>query len=153
MRLLLIVFSSGLIVIFFPNIYKFIRRRRTRRVIIPYKTLGIASEEMFWKEKVFPLIEEYSRRQEISKSIICDLLMISEREIIKLVKRYANSGFTKLVGIMRIEYATLLLEQTNMSIIDIAGESGFGSLSRFNSLFKKIKGIPPTEYRRQNHEN
>jgi AraC-like DNA-binding protein len=53
---------------------------------------------------------------------------------------------------LRLEHALMLLEQTQMKIMDVAMECGFRSLSNFNHLFKKHIGKSPKHVRmRQNN--
>ena len=47
----------------------------------------------------------------------------------------------------RVYHAQRLLSSTNSKIMDIALESGFGSLSRFNANFKEFCGVSPKAYR------
>lgn len=49
----------------------------------------------------------------------------------------------------RLEESCRLLRETEMRILDVAYESGFGSLSRFLEAFRAQFGISPSEYRRQ----
>ena len=52
------------------------------------------------------------------------------------------------INIKRIEKAKRMLSESNETIIYIANECGFGNLSNFNRIFKKITGKKPTEYRK-----
>ncbi|WP_198836126.1 helix-turn-helix domain-containing protein [Paracoccus sp. IB05] len=71
--------------------------------------------------------------------------------------KYAMSIFKKSTGmslgdyvtLMRISYAQSRLCAQEESIIDIAMDSGFGSLSAFNKAFRKRTGQTPSEFRRQ----
>lgn len=47
----------------------------------------------------------------------------------------------------RLKYACSLLSETNRPILDIAIESGFGSISQFYNSFQKIYNQTPKEYR------
>ncbi len=48
----------------------------------------------------------------------------------------------------KIEYSKVRLKETNSSLDAIAHESGFGSLQRFHSQFKKLEKITPGEWRK-----
>ncbi|MCU0718670.1 MAG: helix-turn-helix domain-containing protein [Pirellula sp.] len=48
----------------------------------------------------------------------------------------------------RLSHAQRLLVTTEDSILNIATESGFQSLSRFNEAFKEACGCSPREYRK-----
>lgn len=66
-----------------------------------------------------------------------------------------NTVFQKLTGgtpmeylsRLRIERAKTLLRETEMKIIDIAFECGFGSSQYFANTFKHATGMTPTRYR------
>jgi transcriptional regulator GlxA family with amidase domain len=50
---------------------------------------------------------------------------------------------------VRINQACILLNASNQSILNIAGNTGFQSIASFNRNFKEIIGISPREYRHQ----
>lgn len=47
----------------------------------------------------------------------------------------------------RIERATALLRDTNLSIIEIALQTGWGSVGTFGRIFSEITGVSPGEFR------
>lgn len=49
----------------------------------------------------------------------------------------------------RLFHARRLLATTDLKVIEVAMESGFGSLSRFNEAFTRECGCPPREFRRR----
>ena len=49
----------------------------------------------------------------------------------------------------RIDKASNLLEDSSLSIDDIAERCGFTDRFHFSKVFKKLKGIPPVEYRKK----
>jgi AraC-like DNA-binding protein len=72
---------------------------------------------------------------------------------------YAMNLFKKAFGTTLIDYLThhrvshaqRLLTTTDQRIVEVAFESGFSSLSRFNEAFRRACGCSPREYR-QHHE-
>ena len=48
----------------------------------------------------------------------------------------------------RVMLAQELLGDTDLSVMDIALQSGFFSLSTFNRVFKDLNGCSPTEFRK-----
>jgi len=68
----------------------------------------------------------------------------------QVINSCAQQNFFEYINQHRVEASCqLLLEQTDESIADIALLVGFGSLSVFNTNFKKIVGKTPTQYRQQ----
>jgi len=49
---------------------------------------------------------------------------------------------------IRMEYAKQLLHQSDLSIIEIAEETGFYDLAHFSKVFKRHFSLPPSEYRK-----
>lgn len=70
---------------------------------------------------------------------------------------YAMTLFRETCGLSILDYlvehrlfhARRLLATSDMKILEIAMESGFGSLSRFNEAFSRAHGCPPRAYRRR----
>jgi transcriptional regulator GlxA family with amidase domain len=68
---------------------------------------------------------------------------------------YAMSLFRKAFGATLVEYLThqrvshaqRLLATTDMKVVDVAFDSGFNSISRFNEAFRRTCGYSPREYR------
>ena len=72
---------------------------------------------------------------------------------------YATALFKKTFGITlseylvehRISHAQRMLVMSDEKITEIAFESGFNSISRFNAAFKKRCGTTPRRYRKNHH--
>jgi AraC-like DNA-binding protein len=65
-----------------------------------------------------------------------------------LFRRACGSGIMEFVVLHRLFHAKRLLMTTNLTILDIAMASGFGSTSRFYEAFQKNTGMTPTSFRR-----
>lgn len=92
--------------------------------------------------------------QNFTESLTTDVIASS----VDLHPNYAMRLFRKTFGKTMIDYITeirlshaqRLLITSNDLVIDISHNSGFGSLSRFNSAFKKAFNCTPSEYRKRN---
>ena len=62
------------------------------------------------------------------------------------VQRTGSSLHQYLLGI-RVRHALYLLQTTELSIKEIAAQSGFGNVSYFCQYIKKTTGYPPTSFR------
>jgi AraC-like DNA-binding protein len=65
----------------------------------------------------------------------------------KLFKKATGMTLTDYVARVRIEKAKALLGDPSRRISEVVFASGFGSIPRFNSVFKEHVGMAPTEYR------
>ncbi len=65
----------------------------------------------------------------------------------KLFKRATGMTLTEYIARVRIEKAKNLLVDPSRRISEVVFAAGFGSIPRFNSLFKRHVGVAPSEYR------
>jgi AraC-like DNA-binding protein len=65
----------------------------------------------------------------------------------KLFKKATGMTLTEYVSRVRVEKAKTLLVDPSMRISEVVYASGFGSIPNFNSVFKRLVGMPATEYR------
>jgi AraC-like DNA-binding protein len=66
-----------------------------------------------------------------------------------LFKKTHNMTFKEYLVKIRVGYACRLLSDEDKSISQISFEAGFENLSNFNRLFKKCKGVTPSEFKHQ----
>jgi AraC-like DNA-binding protein len=64
-----------------------------------------------------------------------------------LFKRVFATTLTDYLAQHRVTHAQRLLATTDQKILSIALDSGFGSISRFNDVFRRVCGCSPREYR------
>jgi two-component system response regulator YesN len=62
---------------------------------------------------------------------------------------HMHVGFIEYLNKIRIEEATKLLMEGNASISEISGMVGYSDHSYFCKVFKKIKGLSPSQYKRK----
>lgn len=67
--------------------------------------------------------------------------------------REIGTTFFDYVNGLRVEYSCRLLESTDMSIKDIAKESGFNSHQTFIRVFARKSGVTPAAYREKFHSS
>ena len=62
-------------------------------------------------------------------------------------KNMTGSSFTSYLNERRLVAASILLLDTNDTILSVAESVGFENLSNFNRQFKKRYGVSPRDYR------
>ncbi len=65
----------------------------------------------------------------------------------KLFKKATGMTLTEYVSRVRVERAKALLVDPALRISEVVFAAGFGSIPRFNSVFKQHVGMPPSAYR------
>lgn len=73
---------------------------------------------------------------------------LSKYHLSRTFKEITGVGFTEYMNVLRIQRSKQLLEQTGMSISEIAMEVGFNSISYFEKLFRLYMNISPLQYRK-----
>lgn len=71
----------------------------------------------------------------------------SKYHFTRIFKQYMNMTFYEYLNKKRVECAEGLLYSTEMSITDVAMNSGFASMSAFDRTFKAVIGCSPSEFR------
>lgn len=73
---------------------------------------------------------------------------LSASHLSYLFQKGLGVNFKSFVAVIRIEEAKqLLVEKPHMRITEISFQVGFGDLSHFERMFKRLVGQPPREYR------
>lgn len=69
--------------------------------------------------------------------------------IIRLFKKETGMTPSQFSLKCKLNHARILLESTNMSIVEIASAVGFSSLGHFTEVFKNQYSLPPANYRKK----
>lgn len=89
-------------------------------------------------------------KEEIRLDDLADKVSLSRHYLCKCFKAVTGKTIFEYVEQMRVQYSCYLLKTTDESVTDIGMMSGFNSVSYYNRIFKKIIGITPGQYRKEN---
>jgi len=87
-------------------------------------------------------------RQEISMTEIAEKVYLSRSVASRLFKQTTGENFPDYLKKLRLSGVRKALEQSDLSITQIALENGFSSPSVLNRTFREKMGMSPLEYRR-----
>lgn len=79
-------------------------------------------------------------------------LGMSESRFSRFFRRATGNTFTDFVNRVRINRACQLLMKNDQLVSAICYEVGFNNVANFNRRFLEIKGLTPSEFRRQAHQ-
>lgn len=79
-----------------------------------------------------------------------ELCGLSEAYFCRAFHRFTGLRFVEYIHAVRIEHACELLAEHRIKITEIAFAVGFNSLSQFNRVFRKLKGVAPRQWRSDN---
>ena len=138
------------------TLFKMIAEKKIWPARIPVEAIGVV-ERMSTKRKVIsdPYIREIvdfiSRNytQDIDISKLTSFIPLSRRAIeLKFKKEMYPYTISSYILKLRLEHFCHLLQSSELPVGTAAYKSGFIDNSNFSTLFKKYKGVTPTEYRK-----
>ena len=117
-----------------------------------WENMGLIVSSSIKNTTVIKIQEILSRdfSEELTAKDVAKRLNISYSYMATLLSRELNSSFSELLLSERINAAKRLLLTTDMSITDIALDTGFGDSSYFIKKFRIAAGITPYQYRSLN---
>ncbi len=96
------------------------------------------------------LLERVQKTENLSKkpSELIGTVNYSYSYIAREFKRYMGCSFVKYFNAVKLNCAREMLIHTDQTIISIASQLGFNSLTHFINLFKEAFGVPPSSLRK-----
>jgi AraC-like DNA-binding protein len=85
---------------------------------------------------------------ELSPVDVAGHMSVSERQLDRIVMRHKGYSTKKFITRLKLRRAKVLLEETDLTLKEIADQLGFSSEYYFNTVFKKHEGFPPGEFRK-----
>ena len=83
----------------------------------------------------------------LTLSRLAKRLGLSERQASRLVRERLGSSLGDYVTELRVARAKRLLVESDLAVIDVAADAGFGSLGHFNQVFRSRSGSTPSAFR------
>lgn len=105
------------------------------------------------KNFLVELAREYVEEHYYENLMLADVAQkagISAGYLSTLFQKQLSKGFIDYLNEIRIEHACAYLRQNYLKTYEIAYKVGFRDEKYFSRVFKKIKGLSPSEYRKQN---
>lgn len=86
---------------------------------------------------------------------LAEMLSVSRHHLSQVINDKLHKNFNTFINECRVEEAKGLLKSPavdRITIAAIAYESGFNTISNFNTIFKKITGMTPSQFRRSGNQ-
>ncbi|MCT4619328.1 MAG: AraC family transcriptional regulator [Marinisporobacter sp.] len=85
--------------------------------------------------------------QSINLDELCNDLSVNKSYFCKVFKKETNFTFSNFLNNYRIEKSKYFLENTNLSLMDVAISVGFNTQNYYSIVFKRFTKKTPLEYR------
>ena len=79
-------------------------------------------------------------------------LSVTPRHLSRLFREHLGAPPVAIAQTRRLLFAKKLINETDLSMVDIAFSAGFGSVRRFNAVFQATYGRKPTALRRERED-
>ena len=90
-----------------------------------------------------------SYRDRISTRDLAAAAYMTESHFCRFFKSMTGVSAVRYINDLRIERAALLLIETQDPVSQIAAEVGFEDVNYFSRIFRSLRGMSPTEYRKK----
>lgn len=142
-------FSISLLKIRIRNI--FANREQMKEIFskkFSLESLGIEVEavDQTFMDRYVEIVKKNFRNTDLNVDMICRELGMSRANFYKKLKTITDLSPAEMIRNIRLESAARLLQETKLTISEIAVQVGFSSNSYFGSCFKALYGISPKEY-------
>lgn len=103
-------------------------------------------------EKISEVVQfiNHHYAEEISLQLLSEKFFISPFYLSRTFKEVTGFTFIEYLNTVRIKEAQKLLRESKLKVIIIAENVGFGNIAHFGRVFKKVTGITPMQYKKNN---
>lgn len=98
--------------------------------------------------KIIHYLNEHYNKS-ITLKELCERFFLSKASLCKKFKNYMDCSVMDYILELRLRNAQKLLQTTDRSLDEIATACGFSSVNYFRNTFKKVLGISPLKYRKE----
>ncbi|GAA4322628.1 AraC family transcriptional regulator [Mucilaginibacter gynuensis] len=88
-------------------------------------------------------------KNDVSLTEIADVANLSTAAFCRYFKQHTRKTYSQFVNDLRISYACGLLQQKDLSVLQICFECGFNNISYFNRQFKLQTAFSPLQYQKR----
>ena len=121
---------------------------RNQKILSSYNSSKSKFENSEKLAKVYNFIQA-NFHNKITLNEVAELVNMSPVSFNRFIKSRTGKTLIEYVNDTRISYATRWLIESEMSIAEIGYKCGFNNIANFNRVFKKVKEITPSEYRKE----
>ncbi|MFA9478850.1 substrate-binding domain-containing protein [Phycisphaerales bacterium AB-hyl4] len=118
-----------------------------RRVVARRSTDVLAIEDEQVREAVAFIRANYA--SPIAVKHVCDAVTSARSSLLRRFQHQLGTSPARLINQHRINQARELLVETDADMPSIATACGFANANHFSTVFRRLAGMPPTQYRKE----
>ena len=114
--------------------------------------IDVNDREIDYIRNAIAYIRYNFQKPDISVSSIASAINLSPNYFGTIFKRHMKKNCLSFVKDMRMDFAKSLLQNTSLTVAEIAQKCGYTNLPYFVCDFRKTFGNPPQKYREEHHK-
>lgn len=140
-----------------PEIFSGVLRNNETEAIVKKKKYEHSGLEPEFADSIYIKLKEYMSASKpfleynLTLPSLAKQLSVSTHHLSQVINEKTGQNFFEFINSHRVEEAKRLLmepEKKHFTIASIGLEAGFNSISSFNSVFKKITGMTPSQFQK-----
>lgn len=129
-------------------IFKFLRLYHIQHAQTEQEAAGtMADRELAYIRNAIAYIRYNFRDPTISIAKISSAVCLSQNYFGTIFKKHMKENCLSYIKTMRLNFATVLLQSSNLTIAEISEKCGYSNVPYFISDFRAAYGMPPKRYR------
>lgn len=124
---------------------------RFNKQSLPYKENELRSSDMVCELAAKYITKNYAKP--LTLRDVASYVSLSPTYFSKKFMKDTGFGFNEYLSQIRMKHACELLVQTKKTITEIAFLCGYNDSNYFGDVFRKVKGISPSNYRRDHRQH
>ncbi|MEG1615792.1 MAG: response regulator [Bacteroidales bacterium] len=116
-------------------------------------SVSVTNKDEEFLSKLNQLIFDNMSTNTLDIKFLTEQMHISRTPLYAKLKALTNLGVNDYINRLRIEKGAEMLVTSDLTITEISTTVGFEYPKYFSTLFKQVKGVTPTQYRKQNSVN
>lgn len=110
------------------------------------RELGLSKQDQEFLDKSIAVVEQHIDDVEFSNEVFCNSMNMSQSTLYRRLKSLTGMSANEFIRNIRIKKACLLLQSNNLQVSEVAYMVGFTDPKYFGLIFKKEKGMSPSQY-------
>ena len=120
---------------------------KKKLTVFPSEKPVTSADEQFL-HKLLDTVEQHLEQSDLSVEELAGAMNVSRVALYKRVLTLTGHTPSEFIRNIRLRRAGQLLEQSGLTVAEIAYEVGFGNPKQFSKYFKQLYGVVPSAYRK-----
>jgi AraC family transcriptional regulator of adaptative response / DNA-3-methyladenine glycosylase II len=116
---------------------------------VPFEKPPTAQEAVLAELRRMLVTGELAPGTPVRQEALAERLGVGGRQLRRLFQQHLGASPVAVAQTRRVLFAKHLIHDTRLPMTEVALSAGFGSVRRFNEIFRKMFGRPPSALRRK----